>query len=158
MTNEELKKIWSEKFAVVPQVLENMKQVQAAATAFNTNVDAVVKISGAKIAELAAGLGMDLAELEDVRQTKLDSGKDVVKGIFKCFTKGIAEEWLTEDKQVYDWMVNNLGYDRLQMGGQGGIVRDDHDGHAVFPALLLQKRKDLLAGLVVKRTGRLVAQ
>ena len=49
MTNEELKKIWSEKFAVVPQVLENMKQVQAAATAFNTNVDAVVKISGAKI-------------------------------------------------------------------------------------------------------------
>ena len=102
MTNEELKKIWSEKFAVVPQVLENMKQVQAAATAFNTNVDAVVKISGAKIAELAAGLGMDLAELEDVRQTKLDSGKDVVKGIFKCFTKGIAEEWLTEDKQVYD--------------------------------------------------------
>ena len=37
MTNEELKKIWSEKFAVVPQVLENMKQVQAAATAFNTN-------------------------------------------------------------------------------------------------------------------------
>ena len=41
MTNEELKKIWSEKFAVVPQVLENMKQVQAAATAFNTNVDAV---------------------------------------------------------------------------------------------------------------------
>ena len=71
MTNEELKKIWSEKFAVVPQVLENMKQVQAAATAFNTNVDAVVKISGAKIAELAAGLGMDLAELEDVRQTKL---------------------------------------------------------------------------------------
>ena len=122
MTNEELKKIWSEKFAVVPQVLENMKQVQAAATAFNTNVDAVVKISGAKIAELAAGLGMDLAELEDVRQTKLDSGKDVVKGIFKCFTKGIAEEWLTEDKQVYDWMVNNLGYDRLQMGGQGGIV------------------------------------
>ena len=29
MTNEELKKIWSEKFAVVPQVLENMEQVQA---------------------------------------------------------------------------------------------------------------------------------
>ena len=37
-------------------------------------------------------------------------------------------------------------------------MRDDHDGHAVFPALLLQKRKDLLAGLVVKRAGRLVAQ
>ena len=37
-------------------------------------------------------------------------------------------------------------------------MRDDHDGHAVFPALLLQKRQDLLAGLIVKRTGRFVAQ
>ena len=89
MTNEELKKIWSEKFAVVPQVLENMKQVQAAATAFNTNVDAVVKISGAKIAELAAGLGMDLAELEDVRQTKL--AKTWLKAFSNVLPKGLPK-------------------------------------------------------------------
>ena len=99
-----------------------MQQVQAAATAFNANIDAVVKISGKKIAELAQTSGLDLRALQNVTQTKLLSGSDVVKGIFKCFTQGIAEEWLTEDKIVYDWMVKHLGYDRLQMGGQGGIV------------------------------------
>ncbi len=122
MDNSELKKIWAEKFASVPQTLKNMQQVQAAATAFNANIDAVVKISGKKIAELAQTSGLDLRALQNVTQTKLLSGSDVVKGIFKCFTQGIAEEWLTEDKIVYDWMVKHLGYDRLQMGGQGGIV------------------------------------
>ena len=121
MDNSE-KKIWAEKFASVPQTLKNMQQVQAAATAFNANIDAVVKISGKKIAELAQTSGLDLRALQNVTQTKLLSGSDVVKGIFKCFTQGIAEEWLTEDKIVYDWMVKHLGYDRLQMGGQGGIV------------------------------------
>ena len=37
-------------------------------------------------------------------------------------------------------------------------MRNNHDGHAVFPALLLQKRKNLLAGLIIKRAGRFVAQ
>lgn len=122
MDYAELKKVWAEKFSGVPQTLQKMQEVKTAATAFNANIDAVVKITGKKIAELVTGLGMDLQELETISQAKLESGKDVLKGIFKCFCGGIAEEWLTEDKQVYDWMVKNLGYDRLQMGGQGGIV------------------------------------
>lgn len=122
MNNAELKKVWLQKFSDVPEILDNMQKVDTAVTAFNANIDAVVKISGKKIAELAAQEGLSLDDLQNIQQTKLDSGKDVVKGIFKCFSKGIAEEWLTEDKKVYDWMVKHLGYDRLQMGGQGGIV------------------------------------
>ncbi len=122
MTNEELKNIWLEKFKTVPQSLQNMRTVKAVATAFNTNVDAVLKIKGSKIAELAKQLGLSLADLQNITRTKLETADDVIKGLFRCFTRGIAEEWLTEDKLVYDWMVENLGYDRLQMGGQGGIV------------------------------------
>ena len=123
MTNkEELKQVWAEKFSVVPQVLKNMEQVQSVATAFNANVDAVLKIKGKKLAELIRSENLTLSELKNIRQAKLTSGKDVLRGIFKSFSRGIAEEWLTEDKKVYDWMVANLGYDRLQMGGQGGIV------------------------------------
>lgn len=122
MNNAELKKEWLEKFKVVPSVLENVKKVRKAATAFNTNIDAVLKLSGKDLEALVKKENMSLAEVLDVKHNKLLSGKDVVKGIFKCFKSGIAEEWLTEDKNVYDWMVKNLGYDRLQMGGQGGIV------------------------------------
>ena len=122
MNKEELKKIWAEKFKQVPGILENIKQVRSAATAFNTNIDAVLKLSGADLEKLIAAEKLSLHDLLDVKQTKLLAPSDVVKGIFKCFKSGIAEEWLTEDKKVYDWMVKNLGYNRLQMGGQGGIV------------------------------------
>lgn len=122
MDNVELKQKWQQKFAQVPEVLEKVKTVKSVATAFNTNIDAVLKLKAADLENLIKSQNMSLSELENVEHTKLLSGKDVVKGIFKCFKSGIAEEWLTEDKQVYDWMVQHLGYDRLQMGGQGGIV------------------------------------
>ncbi len=122
MTNEELKKIWLEKFKSVPESLKKMATVKSVATAFNTNVDAVLKVKGNRILELAKKLNLSLADLQNITHTKLESPEDVLKGLFRCFSRGIAEEWLTEDKLVYDWMVENLGYDRLQMGGQGGIV------------------------------------
>lgn len=49
MKNEELKEIWAEKFKQVPGILENVRQVKSAATAFNTNVDAVLKLKGADL-------------------------------------------------------------------------------------------------------------
>ena len=122
MVKAYLKNAWADKFAVVPQVLEEVKKVNSAATAFNANIDAVLKIKGSKIAELAQASGLNLKKLSEKGNNKLLFGSDVIKGIFKCFTRGIAEEWLTEDKIVFDWMVQHLGYDRLQMGGQGGIV------------------------------------
>ena len=122
MPNTELKKVWAELFEGVPATLGDVKKVEAAATAFNANIDAVLKISPAKLSELIKQEDLSLEELQDIRESKLNSGADVIKGIFRCFEKGIAEEWLTEDVNVYKWMVESLGYDRLQMGGQGGIV------------------------------------
>ena len=117
-----LKKEWLDKYKLVPAILAKVKEVKTAATAFNTNVDAVLKISGQKLLALIEAQNLTLPDLENNKETKLNSGADVVRGIFKCFCRGIAEEWITEDKKVYDWMSENLGYDRLQMGGQGGIV------------------------------------
>lgn len=119
---DEVKENWRKLFAQAPQTLEKVKEVDTAVTAFNANVDAVLKISGQKLAELVKEAGLSLKDLQTVKQTKLLEPQDVLRGIFKCFCGGIAEEWLTEDKAIYDWMITHLGYDRLQMGGQGGIV------------------------------------
>ncbi|MBQ8465434.1 MAG: ADP-dependent glucokinase/phosphofructokinase [Alphaproteobacteria bacterium] len=119
---KEIKENWRDLFATAPQTLDRVKAVDTAVTAFNVNVDAVLKISGQRLSELVKSAGMSLAELQDIRQAKLLESQDVLKGIFKCFSAGIAEEWLTEDKVIYNWMIEHLGYDRLQMGGQGGIV------------------------------------
>ncbi len=122
MDTPELKKIWQENYQVVSEQLKKIKKIKAVATGFNANIDAVIKLSGKRLAELAVSRNLSVADLEDVKETKILTPNDVLKGIFKCFTKGIAEEWITEEKNVYDWMDKNVGYDRLQIGGQGGIV------------------------------------
>ncbi len=116
-----LQKLWQKKYNCVPKQLEKVKEVHSVATAFNTNIDAVFKINGKKLTELLKSTGLTAEEFNSTR-TLLETPKDVVHGIAKCFSRGIAEEWITDDKSVYEWMRQNLGYDRLQMGGQGGIV------------------------------------
>lgn len=121
-STNDLKKIWLESYKSVPATLKRIKEVKNVVAAFNTNIDAVIKIKPAKLLKLIELEDLSLEDLQDIREAKLNSGVDVVKGIFRCFSEGIAEEWLSEDVKVYDWMVENIGYDRLQIGGQGGVV------------------------------------
>lgn len=118
---ESVKSLWRQKYDIAPQQLEKIADVKTAATAFNTNIDAVLKIKGSDVARLAEKLKLTEDDLRD-SSAKLNTAKDVIRGIIKCFGGGIAEEWLAEDKAIYEWMQENLGYDKLQMGGQGGIV------------------------------------
>ncbi len=121
-TDENLKKVWLENYKVVPKALKKLKGKKTAAAAFNANIDAVLKIKPVKFLRLLKQEEMCLKDLQSIKELKLKSGKDVLRGVFKSFSQGIAEEWISEDIAVYDWMVENLGYDRLQIGGQGGIV------------------------------------
>jgi len=117
----DLKDEWAGHYAGVAETLDNMSSVKAVATAFNTNIDAVIKINGQRLAELIKEQGISRDELNRIDHYSLSEPVDVIKGVFRCFSRGIAEEWLA-NRRVYDWMVANIGYDRLQMGGQGGIV------------------------------------
>ena len=99
-----------------------MQKINAAATGFNANIDAVLKINGKTLQKLILDNNL-LSEVSgDINLNCMQKPTDVILGIVKCFVRGIAEEWITEDKAIYDWMAQNLGYDRLQMGGQGGII------------------------------------
>ena len=122
MNVDNLRKIWNQRYQIVPIQLDKIKKISSVATAFNTNIDAIFKISGAKLGDLIAEYNIKPAELENIKITKFRKPEDAVIGIFKCFTKGIAEEWVTEDIKVYQWLEKNLGYNHLQMGGQGGII------------------------------------
>ena len=122
MTDDELKQVWLNNYRMVPSVFTDVKKVEAVSTAFNTNIDAVLKVSGAKIAEWATKLNLSWDNLHKIKKTKIEKPEDVIKGLVKCFEKGIAEEWITENLAVYNWMSKEIKYDRLQMGGQAGIV------------------------------------
>ena len=122
MDCNELKKTWSERYNVVPTQLEKLKTIKSVATAFNTNIDAIYKISGESLKKIITENGFTLNDIENISLSGFRTPKDVVLGIVKCFSRGIAEEWVTEDINVYNWLKDNIGYQRLQMGGQGGII------------------------------------
>lgn len=122
MNYQKLQDIWAKKYKVVLPQLEKIKKIPCVATAFNTNIDAVLKITGKQIEDLLKKYNLPLSELQNIKAGKLDKPQDILLGITKCFSRGIAEEWVTEKNEIYQWLNKNLGYQRLQMGGQGGII------------------------------------
>ena len=122
MDFDNLKNTWNNRYNVAFEQLEKVKDINLVATAFNTNIDAIYKISGRELEKFIYDNNFGLDDIEDISLSCFSSPKDVILGIVKCFCKGIAEEWIAEDKVVYDWLNDNIGYQRLQMGGQAGII------------------------------------
>lgn len=122
MDTPEFKKIWQKNYRIVPENIKKIKQVPSVVTGFNTNIDAIVKITGNKLAELIKNQNLSLADLENIEACRICSYPDVLKGLYKCFKKGIAEEWICEGKELYAQINNLIGFDKLQIGGQGGIM------------------------------------
>ena len=122
MDCNQLKNTWDERYKVVPQQLEKLKAIKSVATAFNTNIDAIYKISGEQLKNIILENGFKIEDIENISLSGFREPRDVVLGIVKCFSRGIAEEWVTEDINVYNWLNDKIGYQRLQMGGQGGII------------------------------------
>ena len=116
------KQLWQDKYQVVPENLKKLKKLNAVATGFNTNIDAICRLTGEKLKMLIEQEGLSLAELQNIERKQIVDETDFLKGVFKTFTLGIAEEWICESKDVYGWIEKNVGYEYLQMGGQGGII------------------------------------
>ncbi len=122
MSNSELKKTWFKHYQSATNQLEKMAEVKGLISAFNANIDAVIKIFGKQIEQSIEKHSMNQRNLLIDGSKSIKSNEDAIRGIIHCFKSGIAEEWLIENKEVFDWLNENIGYDKMQMGGQGGIV------------------------------------
>ncbi len=121
MNDETLQKIWSERYKIVPEQMIKTSEIELVASGFNTNIDAVVKIKGSKLSELAEKFDITPQTIKNC-SSAIDSPNAAICGIIKCFIGGIAEEWLTSDISIDRWIENTFGTDKLQMGGQAGII------------------------------------
>ena len=101
MDNNELINLWTEKFNVVPEQIKKLSEIPCVATAFNSNIDAIIKIKGQFLAELIEKNNIPLEDIENVKISGFNKETDVILGIVKCFCRGIAEEWITEDINIY---------------------------------------------------------
>lgn len=122
MLYSDLKEKWLKYYETAPAQLEKMGQVKGLISAFNANVDAVIKVSGKSIEAIIADNQLNIGEIISEGEKSIYSKEDAMRGFLQCFQAGKAEEWLIEDKVVFNWLNETVGYDKLQMGGQGGIV------------------------------------
>lgn len=122
MSNRVLKNTWSKNYSTAPEQLEKMSKVKGLISAFNANIDAVIKVSGKKMEELISRFNFDQKFLVSDDERNIKQVEDVFRGFLMCFKGGIAEEWLIHDVETFNWLNEHLGYDKMQMGGQGGIV------------------------------------
>jgi len=122
MAFDDLKKIWLENYKTAPEQLSKMSEVKGLVSAFNANIDAVIKVSGKQIEDIVVTHNLDERNITRESKGNIKSVEDAFNGFLHCFKNGIAEEWLIDDVIVFEWLHKNLGYDKLQMGGQGGIV------------------------------------
>jgi ADP-dependent phosphofructokinase/glucokinase len=118
----DLKGIWKGHYASAPAQLEKIKQVRGVASVFNANIDAVLKVRPEALLKWMEQLGLDEWQVLNTGAKRIDEPADVLRGFLECFSKGIAEEWLVSKPETFLWMRDNLGQDRQQMGGQGGII------------------------------------
>ena len=103
---KEMKKQWLQNYKTAPDQLTKMSQINGLISAFNANIDAVIKISGKAIEKLIQDFKIDEKEILSEKTTTINTKEDALRGLLKCFTKGIAEEWLIEDKEVFQWLQN----------------------------------------------------
>lgn len=122
MSLSELKAVWLENYKTAPSQLEKMSKINGLISAFNANVDAVIKVSGKSIEKLIAENNLDANIIASEGEKAIRKSEDALRGFLHCFKNGIAEEWLIEEVEVFEWLNKNVGYDKMQMGGQGGIV------------------------------------
>jgi len=122
MAYSDLKEKWLQHYKTAPAQLEKMGAVKGLVSAFNANVDAVIKVNGKFIEKIIEDNQLDLAKIIDKGDNCIQINEDAIRGFLQCFQAGKAEEWLIEDKAVFNWLNETIGYDKLQMGGQGGIV------------------------------------
>ncbi|MCF6185299.1 MAG: hypothetical protein L3J56_11895 [Bacteroidales bacterium] len=121
MNINSLKQVWKENFGNVPEQFDKISEINGLISAFNANIDAVVKISGKQIEKFISDFNFS-ENFFNEKNIYIKKTEDVFRGLFHCFKNGIAEEQIILDENTFNEIRQLFTADKLQMGGQGGIV------------------------------------
>ncbi len=122
MNWEQTQSIWRETFQKAPLQLEKMRDIKGVISAFNANIDAVIKIDSSRFSKLLSKIETQPSHLLESGAKRIACPEDLLRGFISCFKEGKAEEWLIQDEETFKWIQANVGHDKYQMGGQGGII------------------------------------
>ncbi len=95
------------------------KKISGIFVAFNTNLDAIEHITPSLLKQL---------EIEKVDSKKNADAKDIRSlddfrtGLIRSMRLGKAMEWVIDDTETYNYLLDSISYDSYRIGGQAGIV------------------------------------
>ncbi|NHK30429.1 MAG: hypothetical protein FK730_03700 [Asgard group archaeon] len=117
--------IYSESYK---EIIKNIKKIQGIAVGFNTNLDAIIEFNGKMILELIHHFKIDSFSLyKKIIEWKgrINEPIDFITGLCGCFEKGKASEWLIDNQETYNFLLDNLPTPKsISLGGQTGIMSD----------------------------------
>ena len=113
---------WSSELKNAEVLLPKTEKIYSVASAFNTNIDAIVNIDGEALSEAIKKRGLTLEFLQNHPERKAEEINEIFCGIFKCFSLGIAEEWTSYNPELCAEILHNFKTEKMQIGGQGGII------------------------------------
>jgi len=99
-----MKKNWQTWYKIAKEKIENFPNIGGIISAWNTNIDAVVKLSGSQIKTLL----QNYTTLDNQEEKIIHSPQDVLRGLIQCFENGIAEEWIVSNEETFEWMKKIL--------------------------------------------------
>ncbi|MHA1362950.1 MAG: ADP-dependent glucokinase/phosphofructokinase [Candidatus Freyarchaeota archaeon] len=116
---------WARKYdRALSEVKESIKYCRMFVTGFNTNIDGLRHVEGEEIERIVTEknlAGEIVSKLENPPR-EIRTLSDLLAGILFCAENGVGEEWFIRELEVFETIRSIFGYDRLRMGGQGGIM------------------------------------
>lgn len=116
---------WARKYdRALSEVKESIRYCRMFVTGFNTNIDGLRHVEGEEIERIVTEKNLEgeiVSKLENPPR-EIKTLSDLVAGILFCAENGVGEEWFIRELEVFETIRSVFGYDRLRMGGQGGIM------------------------------------
>lgn len=113
---------WNKHYAEGCKRLKKVEQISGVLSVFNANIDAVKIVNTENWNIWLRHASVSKEDILLVEKHEINCKGAFFKGLLDAFSKGIAQEWLITDLSLYHWLKEDVGHDKLQMGGQGGII------------------------------------
>lgn len=101
-------------------------QLDSIALGLNTNLDIIIEANSTLIADLIKKYEIDESEIvKGIENWKgnIESVVDFIIGLCGCFKEGKASEWIIQNEEIYNELLDLIPEDsKLLLGGQVGIM------------------------------------
>ena len=126
-SNENIRKLFDKIYRnAVILTKSNLDKVRCLALGFNINIDFITKVTKELLDKLILRNFSELkAEVENLKlyeQKVIEKVDDLLVGMLRCMRFGIGDEWKITNRDVYEWINNNIKEEERAIGGQVGIM------------------------------------